>query len=252
MPPTALLLCATLLLDTVDGRTAPQRPSLHARSTGLTGRESGFAVRVADPVDHVVRLRGGAALPLSGYSLVYFFNTVLSLGCSLCILIGLWPFRGLFHAWFYVRYPFSWNVHTMMAWFDVGCWGLFATNLQSLLTFTSSTSPEALKTVCVTNALMHFLWGAHNLHLGVRGLRGVDAGTVDEWRRPSVILLWSLLGACGTGAVRNLYTVVAGPSDALTLATAAWEWLCLGAILADFGYFLVKEHTWGMAMQHKA
>merc|ERR1712070_187901 len=74
---------------------------------------------------------------------VFFLNTVLSLGCSLCILIGLWPFRGLFHAWFYKNYKYDWPVHTMMGWFDVGCWGLFATNVQALTTFVATTGQEA-------------------------------------------------------------------------------------------------------------
>ncbi len=42
---------------------------------------------------------------LRGAPLVLYLDTVLSIGCSTCILIGiligLWPFKGLFHAWFY-------------------------------------------------------------------------------------------------------------------------------------------------------
>ena len=66
------------------------------------------------------------------------------------------------------------------------------------------------------------------------------------------MLLWSLLGACGSGFLRNAYTAFAGsPSDALTIVTWVWEWVSLALILVDFGYFLCKECTWGMALKHE-
>ena len=43
----------------------------------------------------------------TGPHLIFFANCILALGCSLCILIGLWPFKGLFHAWFFKRYPYN-------------------------------------------------------------------------------------------------------------------------------------------------
>ena len=161
---------------------------------------------------------------------------------------------------------------------SVGCWGLFATNLQSLLTFGGSTSPEALRLVCVTNALMHFLWGAHNLHIGLlphyistkekswirarataqpyqdpNEMPRADKRNLDQWRRPAPILLWSLLGACGAGCARNIAPIISGsPNDAFTIFTWVWEWLALGAILYDFVYFLRKEHRWGMALKPAA
>ena len=127
---------------------------------------------------------------LEGAPLVLFLNTVLSLACSLCILIGLWPFQGLFHAWFYKNYQlYTWTTHTMMAWFDVGCIGLFTTNLYALMHFdTATTSMEAYHLVYTTNAVMHLLWGTHNLHLYLRA-KTVDHGTMLEWRRPIVIFL---------------------------------------------------------------
>merc|ERR1711924_72133 len=62
------------------------------------------------------------------------------------------------------------------------------------------------------------------------------------------MLFWSLLGACGSGFVRNTYAAVEGPSKVVNGVTWAWEWFSLATILVDFGYFLVKEHTWGMAL----
>ena len=50
-----------------------------------------------------------------------------------------------------------------MSWFDVGCWGLFATNLHAPLHFDESTGANVYRLVCITNAIMHFMWGAHNL-----------------------------------------------------------------------------------------
>eukprot|EP00978_Attheya_sp_CCMP212_P002535 scaffold5152_cov60-Attheya_sp.AAC.1 len=140
----------------------------------------------------------------------------------------------------------------MMGWFDVGCWGLFATNLQALLYFDeSSTGVEAYRLVCTTNAIMHFMWGAHNLHQFYIAYNEIGAGTEDEWRRPYPMLGWSLLGACGSGFVRNVYANVNGINDGVIIFTWVWEWLSLGIILIDFGYFLLYEHTWGMAMKDR-
>ena len=102
---------------------------------------------------------------LHGAQLVIFLNTALSATCSICTFLGLWPFGGIFHSWFYKSAPYTWTTHTMMAWFHVGCLGLFTTNVFALRNFTDETSSEAYELVFTTNALMHFLWGMHNLHL---------------------------------------------------------------------------------------
>ena len=184
---------------------------------------------------------------LSGASLVLFLDAVLSSGCSLCIFIGLWPFRGLFHAWFYKHVPYTWTTHTMMGWFDVGCIGLLTTNTYAFLHFKESTGQEAFNLVYTTNAVMHFLWGVHNLHLYITAITH-DKGTANEWRRPYIILLWSILGACGSGCTRNVYSLQYGPDDTVTKATWVVEWGALGMIVLDLLYHLVAEHSFGMAM----
>merc|ERR1712232_883083 len=62
------------------------------------------------------------------------FNAILSFGCSTCILIATWPFRGLMMSWFFTRHRYTWPTHIMMTWFDVGCIGLFTTNVYAFLT----------------------------------------------------------------------------------------------------------------------
>lgn len=110
----------------------------------------------------------------------------------------------------------------------------------------------------MTNAVMHFLWDAHNLHLYVMAIR-CPKGDPIEMRRPYVILLWSLLGACGTGFVRNLWMLLykskGQPVDDQTtmiIIYTTWviEWGCLLAVLADLIYHLFCEHTIGMVMEH--
>ena len=83
----------------------------------------------------------------SGAQLVLFLDAILSLGCS----FGLWPFKGLFHAWLYKSSQYTWQHHTMMAWFDVGCIGLFTANIFALRNFTADTSIEAYELVYTTN-----------------------------------------------------------------------------------------------------
>ena len=104
---------------------------------------------------------------LSGERLVISLNAALSAMCCLCTFLGLWPFGGLFHSWFYrsAAPPYTWTTHTYTAWFHVGCLGLLTTNVFALRRFTPDTSPEAFELVFATNALMHFVWGVHNLHL---------------------------------------------------------------------------------------
>ena len=103
---------------------------------------------------------------LTGAQLVIFLNAALSAMCSLCTFLGLWPFGGLFHSWFFKSAPaYTWTTHTYTAWFHVGCLGLLTTNVFALRHFTRETSAEAFELVFATNALMHFLWGVHNLHL---------------------------------------------------------------------------------------
>ena len=132
---------------------------------------------------------------LSGESRVFFLNAVLSLGCSLCIFIGLWPFKGLFHAWFYKYVPYYWHTHCMMGWFDVGCIGLFSVNVFAYRDFNDSTTKEAIDLVYVLNAVMHGLWGAHNLNQYYRrGVlqrygRGISTAVHNY---PFIFTLWSV------------------------------------------------------------
>ena len=97
---------------------------------------------------------------------------------------------------------------------------------------------------------MHLIFGAHNLHQFYLIVTNQYYGASQlVWRRPWPVLLWSLLGACGLGAVRNVYTSCYGYNAAIVGVTWIWEWTSLGLILVDFGYFLVVEHSWGMAMK---
>jgi len=186
---------------------------------------------------------------LSGPALVVLFNGILSFGCSTCILLATWPFQGLMMSWFFTRHKYTWTSHIMMTWFDVGCIGLLTTNIFAFLRFDPArTSPEAYELVYITNCVMQGLWGAHNLHQWIIIMRGADKGTDAEWRRPYPMFLWSLLGACGTGFVRNALTLMNGVNDTVTMVTGAYEILCLVLILADLGYHLVKEWSCGMNM----
>jgi len=182
-----------------------------------------------------------SSVNLSGAQLVLFLDAILSFGCSDCAFIGLWPFKGLFHAWMYKKHaPYNWQTHTMMAWFDVGCIGLLTTNIFAYLKFTESTSVEAFELVYTTNFIMHLLWGVHNLHLFLCNF--YQKGSKEEWRRSYVILCWSLFGACGSGAFRNYYSLKYGPDDSVTKITWVVEWISLGIIMGDLFYFLLKEH----------
>merc|ERR1719410_2025576 len=99
------------------------------------------------------------------------------------------------------------------------------------------------------NCVMQGLWGLHNLHQWIIIMRGADKGTDTEWRRPYPMFLWSLLGACGTGFVRNLIHITSGHvNDTVTWVTGTYEVICLLLILADLGYFLLFEHSCGMNM----
>ena len=64
------------------------------------------------------------------------------------------------------------------------------------------------------------------------------------------ILLWSVFGACGSGFVRNFYSLRRGPDDSVTIATWVVEWVALSLIAADLIYHLLMEHTFGMATKH--
>merc|ERR1712173_200574 len=91
---------------------------------------------------------------------------------------------------------------------------------------------------------MHGLWGAHNLQMSIRRCLNKDKGTESELRRFGSLFLWSLLGACGSGMIRNIYTSVT-PLDKFNMAfiefTWVWEWVSLGLIFADLAYYLFKE-----------
>ena len=138
----------------------------------------------------------------------------------------------------------------MIAWFDVGCIGLLTANVLALRTFTDETSKEAHDLVYSVNLVMHFLWGLHNFHLFVKGYF-YDKGTENEFRRLQVIGLYSLTGACGTGAVRNFCALTYGPGDEATTVTWIIEWASLAIILLDLCYHLAFEHSWGVAMRRE-
>ena len=124
-----------------------------------------------------------------------------------------------------------------MAWFDVGCIGLFTLNIFALIKFTKDTSVEAYEVVYIVNFVMHLLWGAHNAHL---------VWAEDGLRRPYPLLFYSLFGACGSGALRNYYALSYGTdTDDITNYTCIVEWGSLGIILLDLLYFLMMErHEW--------
>ena len=182
---------------------------------------------------------------------VLFLNTFLMVGWSSLAMFGLWPFRGLFHSWIFVNHYYSWTLHVMMVWFEAGCIGLFALNLQALITFNDATGDEAYHMVFVTNVLMHSIWGIHNLHQFVRKMRKQDEGTVNQLRRPYPMLMCSVVGACGSASVRNIYALVVPPEElnmAFIIAMWVWEWLSLLVNVLDFVYYLTNEfefEEWG-------
>merc|ERR1719195_1517569 len=99
------------------------------------------------------------------------------------------------------------------------------------------------------NCVMQGLWGLHNLHQWIIIMRGADKGTETEWRRPYPMFLWSLLGACGTGFVRNLISIQTGVvNPTVVWVTGVYEVICLLLILVDLFYFLLFEHSCGMNM----
>jgi len=198
---------------------------------------------------------------LAGESLCVVFNLILSFGCSACILIGTWPFGGLMASWFWTKHRYTWPSHIMLTWFDVGCWGLFVTNLYTLLIFPSTSLELSQAGVAgglpysiwqgnfAVNCIMQGLWGLHNLHQWIIIMRGADKGTDTEWRRPYPMFLWSALGACGTGFLRNLLHIVNGQvDDTITWVTGIYEVACLVGILVDLFYFLLFEHSCCMNM----
>lgn len=185
-----------------------------------------------------------------------FLNAVMSLVCTLCASMGLWPLRGLMHAWLFKRHPYTWTTHVMYGWFAVGVLGVFVTNtfaFFNVIKTETTRADEAYRMVLFMNAVMYGAWGAHNLQIALRILGGTDRGNLDEWRRPVVMLMVSLVGACGSTFVRNVYAFVdeTSTSDAVTRGTWAWEWLSIAIMLSDLGYFICTEHTLGMAMKKK-
>ena len=117
------------------------------------------------------------------------------------------------------------------------------------LPYATYTSIEAYELVYTTNLVTHLLWGVHNLHLFLHKGNNKE----DEWRRSHCILLYSLFGACGSGALRNYHALAYGTDDDyITNITWIVEWISLGIILLDLCYFLVMERNeWGMVMQQK-
>ena len=136
-----------------------------------------------------------------------------------------------------------------MGWFFVGCIGLFTANVVAYNTFTKTTSIEAYNMVYILNAVMHGLWGVHNFYAWSCIYRGLDKGTVSEWRRPYQMFFWSIVGACGTATFRNVHATIYGANATVIYITWVWEWISLAVIAIDFVYFLAKEHTWGMNLE---
>ena len=125
-------------------------------------------------------------------------NAVTSIGCSACIFLGLRPpFEGMFHSWFYKSVPCNRSTHTMVCWFDVGCIGLLCTNVYAFRNFTALTSPEAYDLVYTIDALMHFLWGTHDLHLCIVAVfsdkgAAISYGVPPPVRDPAVVTVQGL------------------------------------------------------------
>jgi len=198
-----------------------------------------------------------------GESLSVFFSTILSFGCTSCILLATWPFKGLFGAWSFKRARYTWNNHICMTWFLVGCIGLFTTNLYALLVYPDiqmvleNADLQKLvwplwKGVFMVNMVMQGLWGLHNVHQLTIQLRGANAGTDAEFRRPYGMFLWSILGACGGDFFRNLIFIYNGAlpaDDTLTWVTGLYSVICLVLLTGELGYFMTKEMTWGMSME---
>mmetsp|Transcript_93340 Transcript_93340/g.247807 ORF Transcript_93340/g.247807 Transcript_93340/m.247807 type:complete len:203 (-) Transcript_93340:127-735(-) len=177
------------------------------------------------------------------------FNLILSFGCSASILMATWPFQRLTTSWLFTNYKYTWTTHVMMTWFDVGCIGLFTANLYCLLVYPDIPQLDfrVWKGNFLVNCVMYGLWGAHNSHQWSIIMVGTDKGTEGEWRRPYPMFGFSLLGACGTGFVRNAIHIYSGKVDpTVNYATGGYEILCLVIVLVDLGYFLATEHTWGM------
>ena len=185
---------------------------------------------------------------LTNSEYILFLNTILASSCSLFVIFGLWPFQGLFPSWIFKKFPYTWTTHVQMGWFDAGCIACFVANIQALFTFDETTTGiEGYRVVFVMNAVIHGIWGVHNLHQAVRKFRNQGKDTVNELRRPYPLLFYSIVGACGSAMVRNIYASAVPMEDysiAFIVVTWVWEWLALGFTLLDFGYFMVKEFEW--------
>merc|ERR1712238_559699 len=175
-------------------------------------------------------------------------NAFLAFGCTDCILLATWPFNGLMNQWFFPRHRYTWPTHIMMLWFEIGCIGLFVTNLYAFLVYkTLDPLPrEIWDGNWWVNFVMHLLWGFSNGHQFILIMRGVDKGTEGEYRRAGPPFFWSCFGSCGTGTIRNfLHIYSAEVSQNVNLYTGIYEFFCLNMILLDLFYFLAKEHVWG-------
>merc|ERR1719210_2560076 len=133
------------------------------------------------PPDWVVHLLNGLTgqtvssstvdADLSGEFMVVVFNLILSFGCSTCILIGTWPFGGMMASWFWTKYRYTWTTHVMLTWFDVGCIGLFTTNLYTLLSYPSIS--RELSASGVQGGLPFAIWqGNFAVNMIMQGLWG--------------------------------------------------------------------------------
>jgi len=188
---------------------------------------------------------------MSPNEVAVLFNLVLSFGCCFAILLATWPFKGLTPQWNFKRLRYTWTTHIMMTWFWVGCVGLFVNNLYALLVYPSikDLDQRVWEGTFMVNFVMHLLWGLHNLHQWVIIMRGADKGTEGEWRRPYPMFVFSLLGACGSGTLRNGIALWYGVNSTVNVVTGVYELLCFTLDFADLGYFMVKEFSWGANME---
>jgi len=186
-------------------------------------------------------------------------NLLLSLVCSVSMFFATWPFGGMTCSWFWKRHQYSWNTHVMMTWANIGCLGLFLTNLYAVLVYPDLSRELSVAGVAgglpftiwrgnySVNSVMQLLWGLHNLQQWIMIMRGADRGTEFEWRRPLPIFLWSILGAPGAAFIRNFIHLQYGLATNRTVwAPGFYEVFCQLLILADLVYFLVFEFFCGM------
>ena len=181
---------------------------------------------------------------------IFWLNTILAFFCSASSATGAWPFKGFLCQWAWPNKKYEFNMHVALVWFSVGCMGLFCTNLQAYLNYKESTGIEAFQMVYAVNCVMHGLWGMNNLQITYKTV-AVTNEMGDRWRRCYPMLGYSILGACGSAFLRNMYAALYGPNSTVTLISWIWEWCSLLIILLDFLYFITKEFQFGATLEEK-